>query len=105
MGDQLSELRSKYQLPDNAWHKFSPLWKSFSSRRPSKILEPHSVVSKYIEQPEKLLYYLEQAKCVEDKRRKSSLSIFKLITFKLGDTFPFIIACNERHMQQAKRNL
>jgi predicted GNAT family acetyltransferase len=28
-----------------------------------------------------------------------------LITFKLGDAFQFIIAHNERHMRQAKKNL
>lgn len=36
MEDQLRELHklvSKYQLPDEAWNKFSSLWKPFSSRR------------------------------------------------------------------------
>jgi len=80
-------------------------YKAFKNHTPSKILEAHAVVSKYIEQQEKLLHYLEQARYASVNDARVPLSIFKMITFKLGDAFRFIIAHNERHMQQAKRNL
>jgi hypothetical protein len=80
-------------------------YKAFKDHRPSKMLEAHAVVAKFIGQQEELLYHLDQAKYVDVNEAKVPLSIFKLITFKLGDAFRFIIAHNERHMQQAKRNL
>jgi len=80
-------------------------FKAFKNHVPSKMLDAHVVVSRYIEQQEGLLHYLDESKYVDINDARVPLSIFKLITFKLGDAFRFIIAHKERHMQQAKRNL
>jgi hypothetical protein len=80
-------------------------FKAFKNHRPAKELDAHKVVAEFIEQQETMLRYLVHARHCDLNNVRVPLSIFKLITFKLGDAFQFIIAHNERHVLQAKRNL
>jgi uncharacterized damage-inducible protein DinB len=48
---------------------------------------------------------LQSAREVDLNRTKTAISITKLITLKLGDTFRFVITHNERHMAQALATL
>lgn len=72
---------------------------------PKKDLDPYKVVATFIHQQELLLSYLEMAKTKDLNAIKIPISIFPFIKLKSGDVFQFIIAHNQRHLEQAKRNL
>ncbi|QMU29326.1 DinB family protein [Adhaeribacter radiodurans] len=80
-------------------------YKAFKNHIPAPDLDAHAVVAEFIHQQEELLNYLKQARRVDLDTIKLPLSITKLVKLKLGDVFQFLIAHNERHMQQAKRNV
>ncbi len=80
-------------------------YKAFKNHIPSADLDAHAVVAEFIHQQEELIAYLKQARQVNLDAIKVPLSISKWIKLKLGDVFQFLIAHNERHMLQAKRNL
>jgi hypothetical protein len=79
--------------------------KAFKDHIPASTLNAHAVVAKFIQQQEWLLQYLKQAKATDMNTIRIPVSIAKWVRLKLGDTFRFIIAHNERHLQQAKRNI
>jgi uncharacterized damage-inducible protein DinB len=80
-------------------------YKAFKNHVPPVILDAHQVVSEFIQQQEQLLAYLKQARQTDLNRIRISISIMRWLKLKLGDVFQFIIAHDERHLQQAKRNL
>lgn len=79
--------------------------KAFKKHIPSANLDAHAVVAEFIHQQELLLQFLKQAAQTDLNAIRIPISIAKWVRLKLGDTFRFIIAHNERHLQQAKRNL
>ena len=79
--------------------------KAFKKHIPAAYLDAHAVVAKFIQQQELLLQYLKQAANADINAIRIPISIAKWIRLKLGDTFRFIVAHNERHIQQAKRNV
>jgi len=72
---------------------------------PAPTLDAHAVVAEFIQQQEALLSYLKQAQHTDLNAVKIPISIFKWLKLKLGDVLQFLIAHNERHLVQAKRNL
>ena len=60
-------------------------------------------IAKFIDQQEKILQLLEEAKSVDLNAVRISISIAKFIKLKLGDVFMFLIAHNLRHVKQAER--
>ncbi len=80
-------------------------YKALKNYIPGVNLNAHAVIAEFIEQQETFLSYLNEAQHVDLNRVKIPLSIFKWITFKLGDAFQFLISHNERHVLQALRNL
>lgn len=66
-------------------------------------LDSDKVISEFIEQQEKLLSLLEQARKINLEKAKVPISISKFIRLKLGDTFMFLVAHNHRHILQAER--
>lgn len=76
--------------------------KAFKPYNPPAILDAHAVVAVFVEQQEILLAYLERARN-KDLDKRVPISIAKWIRLKLGDVLQFVIAHNERHMQQALR--
>jgi len=80
-------------------------YKAFKNHVPAVELDAHQVVAEFIQQQEQLLNYLKQARQTDMNRIRIPISIMSWIKLKLGDVFQFIIAHDERHMQQAKRNL
>ncbi|WP_353959979.1 hypothetical protein [Chryseobacterium tructae] len=61
------------------------------------------VVNEFIQQQQQLLDLLEKAKHINLEKTKTAISISKLITLKLGDTFRFVIYHNQRHIVQAEK--
>ncbi|MES2645506.1 MAG: DinB family protein [Bacteroidota bacterium] len=72
---------------------------------PVSISESHTVISTFIDQQEKILQLLEQAKLVNLESVRIPVSISKIIRLKLGDTFNFLVMHNTRHVQQAQKAL
>ena len=62
-----------------------------------------AVIATFLEQQEKLLLLLHQARRINLNKIKIPISIAKYIRLKLGDVFMFIIAHNIRHTKQAER--
>ncbi|MCE7064785.1 DinB family protein [Dyadobacter sp. CY326] len=109
--------------PDSAQNTFSSSWigayftnmmdpqtgkkkyKAMKGHIPASKLNAEQVVAEFIRQQEELLSRLRQARTKDLNAIKIPTSITKLIKLNLGDVFQFLIAHNERHMQQAKRNL
>lgn len=80
-------------------------YKAFKGHIPESRLDSAAVVGEFIRQQEDLLHLLREGKHKDLDAIRIPVSILPFIRMKLGDTFQFLIAHNERHMQQAKRNL
>jgi len=80
-------------------------YKAFKNHVPPGELNAHKVVAEFIQQQEQLLTYLKQARQTDMNRIRIPISVLSWIKLKLGDVFQFIIAHDERHLQQARRNL
>ncbi len=80
-------------------------YKAFKNHVPPPNLNAAAVMAEFIQQQETLLQYLKQARAANLDVIKIPLSITKWIKLKLGDVLQFLIAHNERHVQQAKRHL
>lgn len=79
--------------------------KAPSGHRPPEEQNCYAVVARFIEQQERLLILLEEAEHIDIGKARTPISISKLIKLKLGDTFGFLVAHNNRHIQQAERAL
>lgn len=80
-------------------------YKAFKNHIPPAELEADKVVAEFILQQEQLLSYLKLARHTDMNQIRIPVSILSWMKLKLGDVFQFIIAHDERHLQQAKRNL
>lgn len=79
--------------------------KTFKSMNPIHSTLNTSVLQTFKDQQDDLINLLHQAKSVNLDKTKTSITISKLIKLKLGDTFRVVIYHNQRHIEQAKRNL
>jgi len=79
--------------------------KAFKAYIPPAKLDAHAVIAVFINQQEQTLHLLEQARDADLDRLKIPVSIAKWISLRLGDVFQFVIAHNERHVQQAMNNI
>ena len=64
-----------------------------------------SSIDKFISQQKECLELIERSKQINLTKTKTAISISKLIKLRLGDTFRFITAHNERHLIQAENIL
>jgi hypothetical protein len=55
----------------------------------------------FLESQRELLQILESAKSINIRKAKAPISLSKIIKFRMGDAFYFVIYHNERHIQQA----
>lgn len=83
----------------------SKTMKAPKDHHPAPDLDPAKVIAEFIEQQELLLALLRRSKTKDLNRIRISISIARWIRLKLGDVFGFLIAHNERHLQQAARHL
>lgn len=65
-------------------------------------MENKNYLKDFLEQQQTLLTLLNQSKKVNLQNTKIPISISKWVRIKLGDTFRFIIAHNQRHILQAQ---
>lgn len=61
-----------------------------------------NVIDRFIDQQKESLELIEKSKNVNLSKTKTAISISKLVKLRLGDTFRFIKAHNERHVLQAE---
>lgn len=80
-------------------------YKAFKDHVPPAQLNGYAEVAEFIRQQETMLRLLKQAANTDMSRVKIPISISQLVRLRLGDVFQFIVAHDERHLQQAARNL
>ena len=69
---------------------------------PAVALNPDKVLNEFVEQQHQLLQLLDCARERNLNEIRIPISISKLIRLKLGDTFRFLVAHEQRHMIQAR---
>ena len=80
-------------------------YKAFKDYTPERALDAPAVVAEFIRQQEVLLRYFARARTADLNAVWIPVSIFRWVKLKLGDVLQFLIAHNERHLQQALRHL
>ncbi|MFT2010716.1 DinB family protein [Pontibacter sp. 13R65] len=80
-------------------------YKAAKRHQPPQVPDAQAVVSEFIRQQEELLLLLHQAECADLTKNAIPVSILKWLWLKPGDVLQFLVAHNQRHMLQAKRNL
>lgn len=100
-GTWLGSYFTKMMQPGPGQKKYS----AHKSHLPAVGLNALQVVGEFIRQQEDLLLYLRQAQNKNIEKGKIPVSVARIVKLNTGDVFQFLITHNERHMQQAKRNL
>ena len=75
------------------------------NHQPKNNADSFAVIAEFIEQQEKILQLLENARNYNLNTIKVPISLSKFIKIKLGDVFLFLIAHNQRHILQAEKAL
>lgn len=88
----------KTMLPKKKLNKM----KTFKDKNPSGSSLDINVIDRFILQQKEFLKLIENSKNVNLNKTKIAISISKLIKMRLGDTFRFITAHNQRHLIQAE---
>jgi hypothetical protein len=91
---------TKIMQPDSKTKMKSP-----ANAVPSTIVDPVQTLAQFIDQQERLLTLIDQARTVNLNQVRIPISIAPWILLKLGDTFGFYTAHQLRHVQQAERAL
>lgn len=79
--------------------------KAPKDHRPSPHLDHQPVLQIFLEQQQTLLELLEKAKTKNIGRIRTPISISRFIKLKLGDTFRFLIAHEQRHFIQISNTM
>jgi len=80
-------------------------YKAHKKHIPSVNQNALQTVGEFITQQETMLLYLRQAQSKDISTGKIPVSVARIVRINIGDVFQFLVTHNERHMQQAKRNL
>jgi hypothetical protein len=73
--------------------------------QPSAQLDAQAVLQEFLAYQQRLLTVLEQARSASLSQLRVPTSLSSIIALKLGDTFRFFIAHQQRHMLQGRRAL
>jgi hypothetical protein len=76
--------------------------KSPSDKNPNNSELNMSIMTTFIVQQNELITLLESAKVVSLTKTKTPISISTILKLRLGDTFRFVSAHNDRHLLQAE---
>lgn len=79
--------------------------KTFKKMNPIHLTVNREVINTFISQQQKLLGLLKEGRGVNLTRVKTAISITRMIKFRLGDTFRFVIYHQVRHIRQAENVL
>lgn len=79
--------------------------KAPKGHRPAPSLDADAVIAEFVKQQETLIKLLELAKTRNIGNIRTPISITRLIKLKVGDTFRFLIAHEQRHFVQVKNTL
>ena len=74
--------------------------KALKNYSPAPELDSKVVIDEFLNQQQELLILLDLASANNISRIRISISVAKFIRFKLGDTFRFVIAHQQRHFIQ-----
>ncbi|MGZ3838717.1 MAG: DinB family protein [Flavisolibacter sp.] len=88
-------------MPKNVYEIKNKM-KAMKAYRPDRGVNVEGVFKEFQEHQHKLLHLLETARKRNLDQVHIPLSVTKLIRLKLGDTFRFLIAHEQRHMIQAR---
>ncbi len=88
---------AKSMLPKTPLNKM----KTFKDKNPIGSHLDKTCLDHFLVQQETMLELLDKARGVSLNKTKTAISITKLMTLKLGDTFRIVIYHNERHLVQA----
>ena len=77
--------------------------KSPSDKNPIHTVLSVSAIDHFTEQLQQTRELLNRARSIDITHTRTAISISKLVTLRLGDTFRFFIYHIERHLAQAKR--
>ncbi len=80
-------------------------YRAIKQHKPVAINDPHEVVSRFIQFQEELLKVVKASKNKPMAKGKVATSLSRLIKLNIGDTLEFLLVHNQRHIQQASRNL
>lgn len=86
----------KSMAPKNQLNKM----KTFADKNPINKSLNISVIDRFTQQQKEYLELIDKSKSVDLNKVKTNVSISKIIRLKLGDTFRFIMAHNDRHLAQ-----
>lgn len=100
----LGEYFTKMMVPDVDGKKMKKM-SAPKNYTPAVALDSDKVLSEFIDQQEKIISLLEEARKIDLEKARVPISIAKLIKLKLGDTFRFLVMHNYRHVLQAERAL
>jgi hypothetical protein len=100
----LGDYFTKMMLP-GANGKVVNRMQSPKDHRPPTMLDAVAVLNEFFEQQYRLLELLNQAKNINIGKARVPISISKWVKLKLGDTFRFHIAHQQRHFVQAGNTL
>lgn len=79
--------------------------KTMKNHSPDNNLNPGKVLDEFIDQQHQFLQLLEMAKMRSLNSIRIPISVSKFIKLKLGDTFRFLIAHEQRHFVQARNTI
>lgn len=80
-------------------------YKAFKDYIPPAELDAHAIIAAFINQQETMLAIIAKSRQADLTKIKVPISIAAFIKLRLGDVLQFVIAHNERHIQQANSNL
>ena len=92
---------TKMMMPRNVYEIKNKM-KTPKAYRPGRGVNVEGVFKEFFDHQNKLLQLLETARKRNLEQVRVPISISKLIRLKLGDTFRFLIAHEQRHMIQAR---
>lgn len=76
--------------------------KTGKAYNPPAALTPDQVINEFIDHQKKLLQLLDTARSRDLNAIRIPITITKFIKLKLGDTFRFLVAHEQRHLVQAR---
>ncbi len=76
---------------------------TFKSKNPKGSSLTKDAIGTFVQQQKEMLKLIASAKSVDLNKIKTGTTLSKMLKFKLGDTFRFVIYHHPRHLKQAEK--